>query len=203
MEYVASLTFDEKPDYEKFKQIMREGLKKRGYKDDGKLTFMTATPKASSRVPVPKIAGRKVRTPVNAVVIPDSDEESEVFSSPPKRLKRSSKLDENDCEDNEENGNLKKKKTTKKASVKTKNKSPTIKSKSTRKSPVKKIPQSRAKRGEKSTNSVVVKEKKVVRRATTKKVVNAKKVKSPESLVCGISNPTPNMLELMKKYKKC
>jgi len=47
--YVAGLTFDEKPDYDKCRQILRDGLVERGYKDDGKLVFMSATPKASSK----------------------------------------------------------------------------------------------------------------------------------------------------------
>ncbi|KAB7503806.1 Serine/threonine-protein kinase VRK1 [Armadillidium nasatum] len=196
MEYVASLTFDEKPDYEKFKHIMREGLKKRGYKDDGKLTFMTATPKAASRVPVPKITGRKVRTPVKAIVIPDSDEESEVLSSPPKRLKRSSSLVENNYEENE---SVIVKKTTKKTPVRVKRKSINIKGKSARKSPLKK-PQAR--RSEKSANSVV-KENKIVTRVTraANKVKNAEKAKAPESHVCGISNPTP-MIFNTRQYPK-
>lgn len=49
--YVASLTFDEKPDYEKCRNILRQGLVERGYKDDGKLVFMSATPKAISKKP--------------------------------------------------------------------------------------------------------------------------------------------------------
>lgn len=49
--YVASLTFDEKPDYENCRNILREGLVERGYKDDGKLVFMSATPKPISKKP--------------------------------------------------------------------------------------------------------------------------------------------------------
>ena len=40
------MTFDEEPDYDKCRRILRNGLKKRGHKDDGKLVFLSATPKA-------------------------------------------------------------------------------------------------------------------------------------------------------------
>lgn len=53
--YVAGLTFDEKPDYDKCRQILRDGLVERGYKDDGKLVFMSATPKAASKKPKSKL----------------------------------------------------------------------------------------------------------------------------------------------------
>lgn len=49
MEYVGSLTFDECPSYEKCRMILREGLTRRGYSDDGKLVFLSATPKAPSK----------------------------------------------------------------------------------------------------------------------------------------------------------
>ena len=51
LSYVGNLTFDEKPDYQKCRQILRVGLVERGYKDDGKLVFMSATPKAASKKP--------------------------------------------------------------------------------------------------------------------------------------------------------
>lgn len=54
LEYVVNLAFDEQPDYEKCRNILREGLKARGYRDDGKLVFMSATPvppkKTKSRI---------------------------------------------------------------------------------------------------------------------------------------------------------
>ena len=39
MEMVASLKFEEKPDYDKFRQVLRQGLKDNGYADDGILVF--------------------------------------------------------------------------------------------------------------------------------------------------------------------
>ncbi|KAF2365167.1 Protein kinase domain [Trinorchestia longiramus] len=61
LSYVASLTFDEKPDYEKCRDILRAGLVERGYKDDGKLVFMSATPKPASKKPKSRL--NKVSTP--------------------------------------------------------------------------------------------------------------------------------------------
>lgn len=63
MEYVVGLAFDEKPDYEKCRNILRDGLRARGYRDDGKLVFMSATPvppsrKTKSRLPH-KVSKRK------------------------------------------------------------------------------------------------------------------------------------------------
>lgn len=58
--YVANLTFDEMPDYEKCRDILRAGLIERGYKDDGKLVFMSATPKPASKKPKSRL--KKVST---------------------------------------------------------------------------------------------------------------------------------------------
>ncbi|KAA0203869.1 hypothetical protein HAZT_HAZT000252 [Hyalella azteca] len=55
LSYVASLTFDELPDYEKCRDILRAGLVDRGYKDDGKLVFMAATPKPVSKKPKSRV----------------------------------------------------------------------------------------------------------------------------------------------------
>lgn len=51
LDYVVSLAFDEKPDYERCRNILREGLRARGYRDDGKLVFASATPVPPSRKP--------------------------------------------------------------------------------------------------------------------------------------------------------
>ena len=86
---MASLTFDEAPDYEKCRKILRQGLIDRGYKDDGKLVFMSATPKPASRKPKSKL------NKVSKRGSPQSDdldqsvdifEEEEVASPPLKRL---------------------------------------------------------------------------------------------------------------------
>jgi hypothetical protein len=36
---VASLKFEEKPNYDKFRQLLRQGLKEGGFPDDGALVF--------------------------------------------------------------------------------------------------------------------------------------------------------------------
>lgn len=56
---MVSLAFDEKPDYERCRNILREGLRARGYRDDGKLVFTSATPVPPSRKPKAR-QGRKV-----------------------------------------------------------------------------------------------------------------------------------------------
>ena len=56
---MVSLAFDEKPDYEHCRNILREGLRARGYRDDGKLVFTSATPVPPSRKPKSR-QGRKV-----------------------------------------------------------------------------------------------------------------------------------------------
>lgn len=86
MEYVASLTFDEEPNYEKCRSILREGLKKRGYKDDGKMVFKAATPKSTSKTIPPKLDGRKVGCRRK---IQEEDEfvGETLASSSPKRMK--------------------------------------------------------------------------------------------------------------------
>ncbi|XP_076058011.1 serine/threonine-protein kinase VRK1-like isoform X2 [Oratosquilla oratoria] len=60
LEYVVNLAFDEKPDYEKCRNILREGLKSRGYKGPlGKLEFLAATPAPVSRKGRSRMEGRK------------------------------------------------------------------------------------------------------------------------------------------------
>lgn len=56
---MVSLAFDEKPDYERCRNILREGLRARGYRDDGKLVFTSATPVPPSRKPKSRL-DRKV-----------------------------------------------------------------------------------------------------------------------------------------------
>jgi len=58
LEYVVNLAFDEKPDYEKCRNILRDGLKAKGYRDDGKLVFMAATPVPPSRKPKSRLQGK-------------------------------------------------------------------------------------------------------------------------------------------------
>ena len=51
LDAVARLKFDEKPDYDKFRALCRQGLKEAGHADDGRLVFSnnaTAAPSARS-----------------------------------------------------------------------------------------------------------------------------------------------------------
>ena len=84
---MASLTFDEAPDYEKCRKILRQGLIDRGYKDDGKLVFMSATPKPASRKPKSKL-NKVSKSPQSDDLDQSVDifEEEEVASPPLKRL---------------------------------------------------------------------------------------------------------------------
>ena len=53
---VAKLKFDEKPDYDKFRQMLRAGLKEAGLPDNGVLDFPGSgtRPSISTRSPVKK-----------------------------------------------------------------------------------------------------------------------------------------------------
>ncbi|XP_053639117.1 serine/threonine-protein kinase VRK1 isoform X2 [Cherax quadricarinatus] len=85
LEYVVSLAFDEKPDYEKCRNILREGLKARGYRDDGKLVFMSATPVLPSKK-------SKARTDRKKTAKRRSEEEENIAEFTPKKLKRNSNM---------------------------------------------------------------------------------------------------------------
>lgn len=74
LEYVINLAFDEKPDYEKCRNILRNGLKARGYRDDGKLVFMSATPVPTSRKPKSRL-DRKVSKRNSAEFVSDEEDE--------------------------------------------------------------------------------------------------------------------------------
>ncbi|XP_042238964.1 serine/threonine-protein kinase VRK1-like isoform X1 [Homarus americanus] len=85
LEYVINLAFDEQPDYEKCRNILRAGLKARGYRDDGKLVFMSATPvppskKAKSRLDRKKTTKRR------------SEEEENIAELTPKKMMRTSNI---------------------------------------------------------------------------------------------------------------
>ncbi|XP_071522031.1 serine/threonine-protein kinase VRK1-like isoform X2 [Panulirus ornatus] len=85
LEYVVGLAFDEKPDYEKCRSILREGLRARGYKDDGKLVFMSATPVPASR----KLKSHPERKKTNKR---RSEEEENIGQSTPKKMMRTSNI---------------------------------------------------------------------------------------------------------------
>ena len=70
LEMVANLKFDEKPNYDKFRQLLRQGLKEGGFPDDGALVFPCmnkGTPNVTVRSPAKK----------RAVPPPPVDEETE------------------------------------------------------------------------------------------------------------------------------
>lgn len=65
LEAVAKLKFEEKPDYDKFRSILRQGLKDAGLADDGKLSFVGAATSIA----------KPVRGKVPSIVVHDDDEE--------------------------------------------------------------------------------------------------------------------------------
>ncbi|XP_063844035.1 serine/threonine-protein kinase VRK1-like isoform X2 [Scylla paramamosain] len=85
LEYVVSLAFDEKPDYEHCRNILREGLRARGYRDDGKLVFTSATPVPPSRKPKSR-QGRKKTFKRR------SEEEENLGDVTPKKVMRASNI---------------------------------------------------------------------------------------------------------------
>lgn len=54
LEMVAQLKFDEKPNYDKFRQVLRAGLKEAGFSDNGVLDFPSLGSGARARSPVKK-----------------------------------------------------------------------------------------------------------------------------------------------------
>ncbi|XP_068239405.1 serine/threonine-protein kinase VRK1-like isoform X1 [Palaemon carinicauda] len=85
LEYVVNLAFDEKPDYEKCRCILRNGMKARGYRDDGKLVIMSATPVPTSRKPKSRL-DRKKSTKRR------SEEEENIAEFTPKKMMRTSHM---------------------------------------------------------------------------------------------------------------
>lgn len=84
---MVNLAFDEKPDYEKCRIILREGLKAKGYRDDGKLVFMSATPVPVSRKPKSRL-DRKVRKR-DSTEMEDEEEQEDEEDLSEKKPKRS------------------------------------------------------------------------------------------------------------------
>jgi len=90
MEMVASLKFEEKPDYDKFRQVLRQGLKDNGYADDGILVF----PCLKGTGNVAKSSPAKKRTAAaSAVTSPTKEEvENEVEKRVKPNVKKSREL---------------------------------------------------------------------------------------------------------------
>lgn len=53
LEMVAQLKFDEKPNYDKFRQLLRQGLKDGGFPDDGALVFSSLNKSTSGNARSP------------------------------------------------------------------------------------------------------------------------------------------------------
>lgn len=87
---MVNLAFDEKPDYEKCRNILREGLKAKGYRDDGKLVFMSATPVPVSRKPKSRL-DRKVRKRDSKEMEDEEEQEDEEELSEKKPKKSGAK----------------------------------------------------------------------------------------------------------------
>lgn len=85
---MVSLAFDEKPDYERCRNILREGLRAKGYRDDGKLVFTSATPVPPSRKPKSR-QDRKVSKRKSEELEKEDSEELE--GSPVKRVRQGRK----------------------------------------------------------------------------------------------------------------
>lgn len=69
LEMVAQMKFEEKPNYDKFRQTLRQGLKEGGYPDDGVLVFPSLNKTGAT---VAKSPAKK-----RSAVQPPKDEESE------------------------------------------------------------------------------------------------------------------------------
>lgn len=65
MTLLASIKFNEIPDYEKFKKILIEGLKQLSHKPDGKLEFKTDIKNDISHKQVPKTTPQKIKNIIN------------------------------------------------------------------------------------------------------------------------------------------
>lgn len=72
---MISLAFDEKPDYERCRNILREGLRARGYRDDGKLVFTSATPVPPSRKPKSRLDRKVSKRKSDELEKEDSEDE--------------------------------------------------------------------------------------------------------------------------------
>lgn len=129
MEYVVSLAFDEKPDYEKCRNILRDGLRARGYRDDGKLVFMSATPVPPSRKSKSRLPHKVSKRKSDEMAGEDPEEEEEEEAAAPvsgrvlracARIKRSKRAVSAGSESKEATPDREKENTENKANVKVK-----------------------------------------------------------------------------------
>ena len=103
MEMVAALKFEERPDYDKFRQVLRQGLKDNGYADDGILVFPCL--KTSKATPMAKPSPAKKRSAPSAsssaataaAAAAVSPKEEEVENEVHKRVKPSIKKSREPC----------------------------------------------------------------------------------------------------------
>ena len=86
LQYINTLDYEEAPKYEQCKKILRDGLKKLGFADDGKLEFtsMGATPgKTAKTTPSKRVPTKQQRKRQMASV--SEDENGDVVPSPAKK----------------------------------------------------------------------------------------------------------------------
>jgi len=98
MEMVAALKFEERPDYDKFRQVLRQGLKDNGYADDGILVFPCL--KTNKATPMAKPSPAKKRSAPSAsssAAAAVSPKEEEVENEVHKRVKPSIKKSREPC----------------------------------------------------------------------------------------------------------
>lgn len=80
---VAALKFDEKPNYDKFRQMLRNGLKENGFSDNGVLDFPSQ--------------GAKARSPVKRRVSPAKKMDEEMENVNKQRAKPAAKKSREPC----------------------------------------------------------------------------------------------------------
>ena len=86
VEMVGHLKFDEKPDYDKFRALLRRGLKEGGFTDNGVLVF-------------PSLSGQRVPSPAKkrALTAPPAEEPENKVSQVKQRAKSSLKKGREPC----------------------------------------------------------------------------------------------------------
>ena len=87
LDYVSNLTFDEEPDYELCRSFLREAIKTKGYKNDGKLVFSAATP-TTSKKSKSKLRGQRVSKRKSDQLNEEVEDEEPVEEVTPKSSKR-------------------------------------------------------------------------------------------------------------------
>ena len=87
LDYVSNLTFDDEPDYELCRNFLKEAIKAKGYKNDGKLVFSAATP-TNPKKAKSKLRGQKVSKRKSDQLSEEVEAEESVEEVTPKNSKR-------------------------------------------------------------------------------------------------------------------